>query len=265
MKNLIIGNTSQISSFFPLTYERISSRNIDFHKFVNERYDRVYITFAEQRTFDKNLSENDFLSINVDLTSKVIDFFSKISNKVIVYGTAELWNNHNGSININTTINYKYSPYVKSKEVLYELILNKKSIGNWNNVVILHSFNFNSLQRKSGFLFYKIFNSLINNEIANVGDLNINRDIIHPKYLVSKSLLVNEDCIIGSGKLTNVDSFISDLFQYYMKDYKEFIISDKSLSSNHVGNQFWLETNDIYDNLLNDTVEEINNSYRIKA
>ena len=131
--------------------------------------------------------------------------------------------------------------------------------------MILHSFNFNSLQRKSGFLFYKIFNSLINNEIANVGDLNINRDIIHPKYLVSKSLLVNEDCIIGSGKLTNVDSFISDLFQYYMKDYKEFIISDKSLSSNHVGNQFWLETNDIYDNLLNDIVEEINNSYRIKA
>lgn len=265
MKNLIIGNTSQISSFFPLSYDRISSRDIDFYKFKNEKYDRVYITFAEQRTFNKDLSESDFLSVNVDLTSKVIDFFSKISNKVIVYGTAELWNNHNGPITINTPINYKYSPYVKSKEVLYELILKNKSLGDWKNVIIIHTFNFNSLQRKSGFLFYKIFNSLTKNEIVNVGNLNINRDIIHPKYLVSKSLIVNEDCIVGSGKLTNVDLFISDLFNYYGKDYKEFIISDRSLTSNHVGNQFWFDTSDIYNNLLNDTIEEINILYNSKV
>lgn len=250
MKNLIIGNTSQLSNFFPNSYVRVSSRNIDLSKFKNKIYDRVYITFAEQRTFDTNLTEDDFLSINVDLTSKIIDHFYKISNRVIVYGTGELWNNHDGPININTKIYYKYSPYIKSKEVLYENILNKRDKFEWSNVSIIHPFNFNSLQRKNGFLFYKVFNSLINNEISNFGFLNINRDIIHPKYLVSKSLLVNQDCIIGSGKLTNVDSFISELFQYYGKDYKEFIISDKNISSNHVGNQFWFETNDIYHNLF---------------
>ena len=35
MKNLIIGNTSQISYFFPSSYDRISSRNIDFLNFKN--------------------------------------------------------------------------------------------------------------------------------------------------------------------------------------------------------------------------------------
>ena len=258
MRNLIIGNTSQLSYFFPSSYDRVSSRNIDLSKFEKNIYDRVYITFAEQRTFDINLTEDDFLSINVDLTSKIIDFFSKISNRVIVYGTAELWNNHNGAINIDTKIDYKYSPYIKSKEILYEKVMVKKEKFDWTNVSIIHSFNFNSLQRKNGFLFYKIFNSLINRQTTNVGNLNMSRDLIHPKYLVNKSLVVNDDSIIlGSGKLTNIESFISELFTNYGMNYKNFIISDINAKSNHLSNQFWLDTKDIYDNLLDDTIEEI--------
>lgn len=257
MKNLIIGNTSQISYFFPSSYDRISSRNIDFLNFKNEKYDRVYITFAEQRTFNVNLTEEDFVSVNVDLTSKIIDYFSKISNKVLVYGTAELWNNHNGPININSKIDYKYSPYVKSKEILYEEIINKRNKFQWSNVSIIHPFNFNSLQRKSGFLFYKIFDSLTSKKVINVGNLDISRDLIHPKYLVSRSLMINDDSIVGSGKLTNIKSFISELFEYYNLDYKDYVVSDKNATSNHSGNQFWLDTDDIYDNLLNDTIQEL--------
>ena len=51
MKNLVIGNTSQLAYYFPDDYEKISSRNIEFK---NENYDRVYICFAEQRTYLKN-------------------------------------------------------------------------------------------------------------------------------------------------------------------------------------------------------------------
>ena len=141
-----------------------------------------------------------------------------------------------------------------------ENILNRKKNLDWTNVSIIHAFNFNSLQRKNGFLFYKIFNSLINSQPTNVGNLNISRDLIHPKYLVNKSLVVNDDSIIvGSGKLTNIESFISELFTNYGMDYKNFIISDRNASSNHLSNQFWLDTKDIYDNLLYDTIEEIEN------
>ena len=51
MNNLIIGNTSQLSYFFPENYESISSRNIDFSMVNNKKYDRIYLLFAEQRTF----------------------------------------------------------------------------------------------------------------------------------------------------------------------------------------------------------------------
>ena len=264
LNNLIIGDTSQLSRFFPDSYERISARNINFDDYFDHFYDRVYILFAEQRTFDKSLIEEDFLKVNVELTSIFIEFFSKISNKVIVYGTAELWNKHDGEIDINTEINYKYSPYVKSKEVLYKTIIDNRNMNKWENVLIIHPFNFNSLNRKEGFLFYKIFNSLMNDVVVNVGILDINRDLIHPKYLVESSLISDYDCIIGSGKLTNVENFIKELFQSFGKNPDDYIIPDLTLASNHTGNEFWLKSDKKYDNLLKDTVDEINKKIKIE-
>lgn len=264
LNNLIIGHTSQLATFFPDSYERVSARDINFDDYLGNFYDRVYILFAEQRTFDKSLLEEDFLKVNVELTSKFIEFFSKISNKVIVYGTAELWNNHDGEIDINTEINYKYSPYIKSKEVLYKTIIDNRNMNKWENVIIIHPFNFNSLNRKEGFLFYKVFNSLMNDVVINVGILDINRDIIHPKYLVNKSLTSDEDCIIGSGKLTNVGNFIKELFSSFDKNSDDYIITDITSTSNHTGNEFWLKSNEKYENLLKDTIGEINKKIKIE-
>ena len=256
--NLVIGNTSQLSAYFPNSFERISSRNLTATSFSStDRYDSVFLTFAEQRTFDASLDESDFIGINVDYTSKIVDLFENKANRIILYGTAELWNNCNGPISIDTKIDYKYSPYVKSKEILWNTIRNKKDSGKWKNVSIIHPFNFNSIHRKEGFLFYKIFDSLINETIHEVGNINIERDIIHPIYLVEKSISCREDIIVGSGKSINVRRFINDIFDRMRMRMEDYII-EKDRSSHHQGNTFWLYSEDIYDRLLEDTVSELN-------
>jgi len=90
MKSLVIGNTSQLSMYFDDTFEKISSRNIDFDHYKGKFYDRIYITFAEQRTFETSLSLSDFMDINYDYTKKVIRFFSQRCKKIIYFSTAEL-------------------------------------------------------------------------------------------------------------------------------------------------------------------------------
>jgi nucleoside-diphosphate-sugar epimerase len=254
--NLVIGNTSQLSYYFPDDYVKISSRNINLKNFDN--LESVYITFAEQRTFNKELSEKDFIDVNVDYTSKLIDSLSPISKKVFVYGTAELWNNINGPVNINKELDYKYSPYVKSKEILWNTIREKRNSENWQNVSIIHPFNFNSLYRKEGFLFYKFYDSLINKTIHQVGNINMYRDIIHPSYLVKKSIECDGDELIGSGKVINIREFIDSLFNYYGLQMIDYIKEDSKSKSNHQDNTFWMETDSAYNGLLTDTVTELN-------
>lgn len=259
--NLVIGITSQISHFFPEGYLKISSRNIDFSFILSKKWDCIYICFAEQRTFDTKLSEQDFIDVNLIYTSEVIDKLQNCTKKIVIYGTAELWNNYNGPVSINFPINYKYSPYVKSKELLNYMLEEKRTNGEWLNVLIIHPFNFNSMYRKEGFLFHKIYNSLVSGIKTKVGNLDINRDLIHVDYLVKRSISSEMDTIVGSGKLTNIRSFISEIFLSFSKDYKEFIIeTDLTLPSPHIKNSFWLDTHDVYNDLLKDTLEEIKNT-----
>ena len=72
MNNLIIGSTSQLSYYFPSSYDKMSSRNIDFGKIHKNKYNKIYILFAEQRTY-LNESESFFNEINVNYTLSVID------------------------------------------------------------------------------------------------------------------------------------------------------------------------------------------------
>lgn len=254
--NLVIGNTSQLSAYFPQGFEKISSRNIS-DRSLRDRYDSVFLTFAEQRTFNASLSESDFIEANVEYTSKIVDMLENRANRIILYGTAELWNNCSGPISINTAIDYKYSPYIKSKEILWNTIRDKRDSGKWKNVSIIHPFNFNSIHRKEGFLFYKIFDSVINETIHEVGNINIERDIIHPIYLTEKSLSCKEDMIVGSGSAINVRRFIKDIFDRFGMRFEDYII-ERNKSSQHQGNTFWLDSEDVYGRLLEDTVSELN-------
>jgi nucleoside-diphosphate-sugar epimerase len=257
MDNLVVGNTSQIAKFFSDDYLKISSRNLTLSD--DAKYNNVYITFAEQRTFDTSLSESDFIDVNVNYTLKVAEHYSKLANKVFLYGTAELWNNYNGPISLSDNFDYKYSPYTKSKHILWDELKNLQSKGKFNNVFIIHPFNFNSLHRKHGFLFYKIFDSILNNTQISVGNLNLQRDIIHPKFLVEQSTTANSDMIVGSGVITNVREFIINLYESFGKDYDKLVIENDTAKSIHANNVFWSDTNTKYTTLLEDTITELKN------
>jgi nucleoside-diphosphate-sugar epimerase len=175
--NLVIGKTAQLSNYFPSNFSKISARNIPFEHFKEEKLNTVYILFAEQRTFLQE-RESFFTDINVDYTLKVIDFFKERSKRVVVYSTAELWNNYEGAVSVEMPYNYVYSPYVKSKEILCNFLNEHRH--SYQNVRIVYPFNFNSPWRKNGFLFAKIFNSILTLSPTTIGDINFYRDLIHP-------------------------------------------------------------------------------------
>lgn len=249
MNNLVIGNTSQLSYYFPDDYEKISSRNIQF---TNKKYNRVYICFAEQRTFiqsDKKL----FSDINVDYTINIIKHFSKTSKNIIIYGTSDLWNNYNGCIDISIPYDYKPSYYTDSKLLLIDII-NKL----YPNVIVFHPFNFNSIYRKPGFLFYKIFDSIINKKIITIGNTYFYRELLHPKFVVEQSIKMTCNNIIGSGRLIFVNDFIRNLYSYFNMKYEDFVIEDykENITTNeHI---FYLKSKKVlYNDIYNDTIQDI--------
>ena len=73
--SLVIGNTSQLAPYFPKDYEKISARNIDYKVYKDKFYDRIYLCFAEQRTFLENVQSEIFWETNVYYTLRLIDFF----------------------------------------------------------------------------------------------------------------------------------------------------------------------------------------------
>ena len=229
-KNLIIGNTSQLSYFFPENYDKISSRNINIEEIINKGYNNIHILFAEQRTF-LNETEDFFININVTLTLSIINKLKNHCDKIIIYSTSELWNNYDGEISISNKYDYNYSPYIKSKEILCNTINENRQ--DYPNVIIIYPFNFNSPFRKTGFLFSKIFNSIINKEKITIGDVDFYRDVIHPSIIVNNSIITNEDIIIGSGELINMKNFIIDLYNLSNLKINEYISfsSDNNLKN----------------------------------
>lgn len=254
-KSLIIGSTSQLSRYFPSNFDRISSREINFDKIKEKRYDKIYLLFAEQRTYLKEQDEL-FDEINVRLTTKVLDELVNYCDKLIVYSTSELWNNYEGPVSLSLDFNYNFSPYIRSKEKLCTYIKSNKE--RYKNVIIIYPFNFNSAWRKEGFLFSKIFDSIINKKRITIGDVNFRRDLIHPKIIADISIIAEEDTIIGSGELINIDQFIKDLYTRLDMSFEDYVSTDKSNNLNNKRSEYY---NSIalsnYQELIKLTVEDI--------
>jgi hypothetical protein len=78
--NILIGNTSQLSYYFPQDYIRVSSRNIDFDFIKKNKVDTVHLLFAEQRTF-LNRDEKFFTDVNVEYTLSIINKIKDFTKK----------------------------------------------------------------------------------------------------------------------------------------------------------------------------------------
>lgn len=252
--NLVVGKTSQLANYFPDDYIKISSRDINLEEFKNQNFESVYICFAEQRTYIQD-DLNLFIKTNVIYTLKIISFFSKISDRVVVYGTSELWNKYSGGIDISLAFDYNYTPYIESKK----LMIDKIESANFNNVVVIHPYNFNSIYRKGDFLFGKIFKSIINDENVEIGNTYYYRELLHPRYIVERSILAKKDEIVGSGRLTFVNDFIRDLYSHFKLNYNKLIKENIMHNLNVQRNINYLNSNNVYtyNELLSDTIKDI--------
>jgi nucleoside-diphosphate-sugar epimerase len=255
MNNLVIGNTSQLSYYFPKDYEKISSRNLDFNKIKEKKYNRIYLLFAEQRTF-LNETLDFFKEVNFNYTLKVIDELKDVCNKIVIYSTSELWNKYDGCVSVNDPYNYNPTSYITSKEHLCNHINNNRE--NYSNVIIIYPFNFNSVHRKEGFLFGKIFKSILNDEKISIGNVDFERDLIHPSVIVNESIKTNEDILVGSGELYNVKNFIKDIFTLYNKNSDEYILTDNKNNLNNKRNGYYsCKKYSNYNDLLNLSIKDI--------
>jgi nucleoside-diphosphate-sugar epimerase len=255
--NLIIGNTSQ---FFPYFKERdekivgVPSRDFKLDSIGVTEYDRALLIFGEHRTF-LDIPYEEYLRVNVDHTLNVINQIKHQCKTIVVFLTSELWNNHSGAVTLETPINYNYTHYVKSKDILRDRIIELREAENLN-IIMVYPFNCNSPYRRGEFLFAK-FIKLINTKTPiEVGDLDMVRDMPHPKLLVDACLNSNHDIIIGSGVLTNIRDFYIELLQNFDMDYNYYVTENKNIFKNY-RSVFYYDTNEKYNDLIKDTVEDI--------
>jgi len=253
MKNLVIGNTSQLSNYFPDDYEKISSRDIEYS---DKKYDSIYLCLGEQRT---HLNDRDlFFDVHVDHTVKILKHYTKMANKVVIYGTSDLWNNCNGPIDVTTPYNYKQSKYVDSKRVMLEIVNQL-----FPNVIILHPFDFISINLKDYHLINKVIKSIINEEKIIIGDTHYYTELLHPKFVVEKSIEATSSGIIGSGRLIYLNDFIKGLYSYFSLDYNDFVTEEYDKDKDK--NIFYLKSKQVlYNNIHNDTIREIENFRPLK-
>lgn len=263
MRNLVIGNTSQLARYFPDDYVKISSRNIDVNYLQNNNWNNVYICYAEQRTFLANTQDPDIANLFDEINYKsVLKLISNLKHvkRIVYYSTAELWNNKTGPICVKTPFSYISNHYTNSKyNISYEL----KDKQKYSNVCVAYPFNFNSIYRSEGYLFSKIFQSIIKKEEIEIGDIDYYRELLHPSMVVKESIKNENICdfIIGSGRVVYVKDFIEKLYQNFDMDFKKYVKINNSSHSIYATKIFY--NKDYYNEytepyLLHKTIEELN-------
>ena len=263
MNSLVVGSTSQLSYFFPSSYAKISSRDINFKKLKETKWDRIFICFGESRKYIDNIQ--NYNDINFKLILKVIDELKSNCNKIVVYSTCELWNKLSGTISLEDDFDFYPTPYLDSKYKITKYILDNQE--KYKNVIILYPFNFNSTYRSENFLFGKIFKSIINKVKIEIGDTYFYRDLVHPKYVVNQSITSENHQIIGSGRLTFVNDFIKDIYNNFNLNYSDYVTEFKSnFKEYNKNNEYYLKSEMClysYDELKSDTIKDLNHKIHL--
>ena len=247
--DLVIGNTSQLSRYFPVDIVKISSRNILSNIFDN-KWDSVYLCFAEQKTYLNN--DDSFYQINVEYTKSILEQIK--ANHIIYFSTAELWNNCVGDITVDTPINYHHSDYISSKQ---KITTHLKE--NYGNIRIMYPFNFNSIYRLPPFLFGKVINSIRFKTKIEIGDTYFYRELLHPSFVVTQSINQKNDSIIGTGNLIFINDFIRKLYNAFDMKYEDYVTENLDQKSIYRKNIFYNKDriNFTEYNLLDILVKEI--------
>lgn len=252
--NIVIGKNSQLAQYVDkLDTIFWSANEVDTE--IAKKADKIYFFFCEQRTF-LQLPEEDYMHVNVTLTMELLTKLYNEKTDFYIYGSGDLWNNCEGGVTIDTPINYKYSPYLKSKHILTEYILDFIHEKNATNIHLIHPFNFNTPHRKEGFLFYKIFDSIIYKKKITTGNLDFMRDIVHPNFILFRSQFTRRTSLVGSGNPVNIKEFVSKLYSHFDMNIHDYLTEDKAATTVH-SSFFYHKTKIRYNNLLEDTINDI--------
>jgi nucleoside-diphosphate-sugar epimerase len=255
--NLIIGSSSQIARYLDDSeFLKINSRHFSLSD-IDGNWDTAILAFGENRKF---LGEYlNYKIINVDLTFRILDFLSSRCKKIVVFSTCELWNRCCGPVDLNTPMDFYETFYTKSKFEMTDKIL--KNPDKYHNVHVVYPFNFNSTFRSEDFLFGKIFNSIIQNKKIGIGDTYYYRDIFHPVFMAQEVIKTTGHQIIGSGRMTHINDFIRDLYNYFDRSYDDLVIENlNSFKEYEVKYEYYLKSLRpiySYSDLLNDTINDI--------
>jgi hypothetical protein len=102
---------------------------------------------------------------------------------------------------------------------------------------------------------------LIYNKKIEIGDTYFYRDIIHPKYIVERSILCDNDELVGSGILTHINDFIRILYDKMSMNYNDYVTENFDINLKVKRKTFWKECdiNDIYnyEKIIEETINEI--------
>lgn len=257
--NLVVGNTSQLFPYF-MEYDPkimgVSSRNFNYNEVKDYQFDKVFLVFAEQRIY-LNESVDFFCKVNVDYTLDIINQLKQNTKTIVIYLTSDMWDLCEGGVTLETPFKNRRTSYVISKEILKEKVEELRVKENLD-IRMIYPFNFNSPYRRPDFVFYKFLDVIINKNKIEVGDLNFERDIIHPKIVVDRSFNCLGDEIVGSGVLTRVKTFYSSILNHFGYDYDKYV-TEKFDNFPNTRKTFYYENENKYLNLLDDTIRDIEN------
>jgi nucleoside-diphosphate-sugar epimerase len=256
--DLFIGS-GQLAYFWPKQDTIfVSPRNVNIDELSKRNWSNIYIAFAKGDTFLEKPEESEsFYAVNVVYTLEIIDALKNKCNKIYFFSTSELWNRHQGALNLEKCLwNFDfdtYSPYINSKAIVTDKLLS------YRNVIILFPFSFNSPYRtEKRFLFGKIFDSILYQSKTTIGNICHYRDLIHPRFVVKEARNARESKIIGSGRLTHVCDFARALYGRFGMEYSEFVTESGAEELKIRRNIFYLDSQKcLYSELFDDTVADI--------
>tara|TARA_R110002051_G_scaffold320879_2_gene407145 strand:- start:625 stop:1371 length:747 start_codon:yes stop_codon:yes gene_type:complete len=211
MNNLIIGENSQLGYY--LEGIRVSSRDIPYGFISKHKWDRIYLCFAEQRTFiDKS---DSFNKINYELTKNIVDRLYDHCNQFVFYSTTLLWSNYK-TYDIEMPYSYKETDYLSSKENITNYLQDIEK------AVIHYPCNFNSKKRKMGFLFTALY-VILKKEQVELQCLDFNKEISHASYIAEKSQATRTDSILAPGYCINVRELFTKITKKMGIDMNDYL------------------------------------------
>ena len=93
------------------------------------------------------------------------------------------------------------------------------------NISIGYPFNFKGVYRNGGFLFGKLFHSIMTKTKIVIGDVCYYSDILHSKWVAEESMIsrIGSDFMIGSIRLVFVNDLIRSLYSSFGLEYSEYV------------------------------------------